>query len=109
MALSRFGRAFLSSLKSSRPEEYRRLEASGQLKQEAQAVDDRANIQYSRFLSDLMVQHGLPASHVERASALAGLSQQAEELVMSELLVKDEETEKAEQQGGYLDDAPTQT
>lgn len=87
MSLGRFGRAFLSSLKENRPETYVALEAKGQLQPMAREIDQRARAQYWNLVGELKQQHPLPKNPLDGIAALTGIGQQANELVMEEVLV----------------------
>jgi hypothetical protein len=88
-----FEKAFLESLEESRPEEYRRLKASGQLRVVAEEAAQRADDQHHTLLSQLRRQDPGPASSLLQAQHLNTLSQQAREIVLDELMVKPNELE----------------
>lgn len=102
MSLNRFGKAFLESLKEHRPETYATLVARGELQSMAREIGERAQSQFETLLASLQKRMPLPTSHPERAAALSVLASQAEELVMAELVVMDEETE-ATMRDGHVD------
>ena len=101
MPIGRFGQAFLETLERNRPEQYRAKQAAGTLHAEAAEVDARARDDFETTLSELKRQHPVPENSDYSTSArhLSQLSRQAEELVMADVLVKDEETEQAETNG----------
>ena len=100
--LSQFGKAYLETLERNRPQMYRDLRRAGQLHDHVHQLDRRANATYQDLLIKLQEANPLPEGSEERAQALSGIASQARELVMNEILVRDEETEKAESGAGYL-------
>ena len=98
--LSQFGKAYLETLKQNRPKLYQQLRAAGELNVHLAAIDRRASATFQEIVAQLS--KNLPADDEERAQALMGISSQARELVMSEILVREEETERAEERGFYL-------
>lgn len=96
MALSQFGQAFLSSLEENRPQEYQRLKASGELARLASDVDERANDQYWNLVAELRKQSPGPEGALAQAQHLNVLANQARELVLDEVLVRDPEESREE-------------
>ena len=105
MSAKRYSQLYLDSLKENQPELYAALEAKGQLRQIADEIGERAQSQFENLLAQLQRENPLPTNPVDRVTALHGLESQANELVMAELLVRDEETEAAEVHG-YVDREP---
>ena len=106
-SLSRFGRAYRQSLEQNRPTTFRAMEARGSLARHLQDVDEAAQSQFEGLMRAFEASEKLPEGHLARAAALDGMRSRAEEIVMSDLLVKDEETEQA-MTSGYSD-SPSMT
>lgn len=94
-----------ASLRESRPDTYRALVEEGSLEDYLDGVEESAQATYEGTLHALMRQGSEPQGYVERVAWLQTLDAQAREIVLQDLLVPDEETERAIREGGYRDDA----
>lgn len=103
MTSSRWAPLHEESLRQNQPAQYRALKASGRLAAYLAEVEESAEASYETIRSQLMRQDPGPASYLQRVQHLRTLDGQAKELVMHDLLVPDEETQRAIEQGGYLD------
>lgn len=99
--LSQFGRRYLETLRAHRPRLYQDLTAAGELYDHVHGVDTRANATFQELIVAMQNAHPLPQNSEERSQAMFGIASQAREIVMNEILVRDEQTERAELLGGY--------
>ena len=100
--LGQFGKAYLETLEQNRPNAYRDLAAGGKLHDHVHQVDRRANEAFQDIVARLMNVSPLPENDLDWEQVLTGIASQARELVMNEILVRDEETAAAEERGFYL-------
>jgi hypothetical protein len=100
--LGRFGKRHLASLKANRPDEYKELKESGQLDQYLREMDEHAASVFQSELKARLDKDPGPMDGIGQSQRLLVASQQAEEVVNQDLLVPDEETEKA-MKTGYVD------
>lgn len=96
------GRRHRESLKANRPDVYQELKETGQLYQYLRGMDEHAESVFQSELKARLDTDPGPADAIARRQHLMALSSAVEEVVNQDLLVPDEETEKA-MQTGYLD------
>ncbi len=108
IALNKWGHLVLENLRNSRPEMLKELRESGQLDQYLEDRQMTAEEQHERIRQALLKKRPIPknADYLESVRCLTWATETAEELVLNDLLLPDRETEKAMQQGGYVDDIP---
>src|SRR5687768_8145560 len=90
MALGPLGRAYENSLREGKPELYRQLQASGTLEDHLADMDTAAQLEFESTFSALQKQQVAPDSFLERVQHFTALASQARELVLNDLLVRDE-------------------
>ena len=106
MPLDNWGVLALENLRNSRPDLLKSLQDSGELTAHLEAVQERAGDQFERLEIDLLQRHPgpkNPENPMDRVRHLGWIRKTAEELVLADLLMPDLETQKAMEQGGYVD------
>ena len=106
MALNSWGVLALENLRNSRPDLLKSLQDSGELTAHLEAVQENADQQFESLLVDLRQRHpgpDDPQDPMKRARHLGWIQRTATELVLADLLLPDLETQKAMEQGGYVD------
>jgi hypothetical protein len=94
MSLGPFGKAYHESLREGNPELYEHLRASGALAGHLAEVDGAAQLEFDSTLAALLKQHPPSAfSFLERLQHVTALASQAREIVMNDLLVRDDAAE----------------
>ena len=95
MTLGPFGRAYEHSMRDGNRELYRQLQADGVLTEHLVEIDNAAQLEFESTFAALRRQHSAPSSFLERVQHLNALASYARELVLNDLLVRDDYTETA--------------
>ena len=93
MTLGAFGRTYERSLRDGNPELYRQLQATGTLEEHLEDMDSSAQVTFESTFAALQKQHVAPDSFLERVQYFMTLASQARELVLNDLLVRDDPTD----------------
>ena len=106
MALDYWGRLVLENLRNSRPDLLESLRKSGELTAHLESVQENAAEMFESLSIDLLQRHPGPNAMDDpmgRVRHLGWIRKTAEELMLADLLLPDLETQKAMEQGGYVD------
>lgn len=90
MGPNQFARAWKESLQATDPERYETLRTSGELERMAVEKGQRAADQFEGLMIHFRKEEGVPAGHFEAVQTLRGMESRANEIVLDELLEKQE-------------------